>query len=170
MAGEFVPRLNQNGIRGNPYWYSNNPYYTSGYGLPNCTCYAWGRFWEEAGPEYRPNLSLRDAKRWYEEDDGYSRSRRAQLGAVACWTNPRFGHVAIVEEINLNNITISESIDGGAYFRINTIDLNGDYPNSDYTFQGFIINPHTGGTPSGGNRKIWYYKKKLWRKDNNEYL
>ena len=42
----FTPRLNDNGILNNPKWYSDNPFYQSGYGMPNCTCYAWGRFWE----------------------------------------------------------------------------------------------------------------------------
>lgn len=39
---EYIPRLNDNGMMGSRYWYSNtNPFYASGYGLPNCTCYAW---------------------------------------------------------------------------------------------------------------------------------
>ena len=38
----FEPRLTSAGMRGNPYWYSRNPFYQAGYGLPNCTCYAWG--------------------------------------------------------------------------------------------------------------------------------
>ena len=44
MPGEeiYVPRLTSAGMRGNPYWYSRNPLYLAGYGLPNCTCYAWG--------------------------------------------------------------------------------------------------------------------------------
>ena len=38
----FVPRLTRDGMQGNPYWYSRNPFYLAGYGLPNCTCYAFG--------------------------------------------------------------------------------------------------------------------------------
>lgn len=38
----FVPRLTSDGMQGNPYWYSRNPFYLAGYGLPNCTCYAFG--------------------------------------------------------------------------------------------------------------------------------
>lgn len=37
----FVPRLTDNGIMNNPKWYSENPFYLAGYGLPNCTAYAW---------------------------------------------------------------------------------------------------------------------------------
>lgn len=38
----FIPRLSEGGIRGSAYWYSDNIYYQSGYGMPNCTCYAYG--------------------------------------------------------------------------------------------------------------------------------
>ena len=44
----YIPRLTADGIRGNPYWYSRNPFYNAGYGMPNCTAYAWGRFWENS--------------------------------------------------------------------------------------------------------------------------
>lgn len=51
----FVPRLTAEGILNNFHWYSDNPFYQSGYGMPNCTCYAWGRFWEIGDPN---NLGL----------------------------------------------------------------------------------------------------------------
>ena len=47
----FNPRLNLNGMLNNFYWYSDNPFYQSNYGLPNCTCYAYGRFWEISDPK-----------------------------------------------------------------------------------------------------------------------
>lgn len=40
-GGVFYPRLDDTGIRGNFHWYSENPFYQSGFGMPNCTCYAW---------------------------------------------------------------------------------------------------------------------------------
>ena len=46
----YTPRLNDNGIRNNYHWYSDNPFYQAGFGMPNCTCYAWGRFWEIGDP------------------------------------------------------------------------------------------------------------------------
>ena len=38
----YIPRLTSDGIMNNPYWYDRNPLYLAGYGLANCTCYAWG--------------------------------------------------------------------------------------------------------------------------------
>lgn len=37
----FTPRLDDTGMVGNFHYYSENPYYQSGYGLPNCTAFAW---------------------------------------------------------------------------------------------------------------------------------
>lgn len=37
----FTPRLDSTGMLNNPKWYSENPFYQSGYGLPNCTCYSY---------------------------------------------------------------------------------------------------------------------------------
>lgn len=66
----YVPRLTDTGIRGNFHWYSQNPFYQSGYGMPNCTCYAWGRFWEigdtNSTGENRPNqLPTGDGGVWW---------------------------------------------------------------------------------------------------------
>lgn len=41
QSGTFTPRLDDNGIVGDFHYYSQNPYYQSGYGMPNCTAYAW---------------------------------------------------------------------------------------------------------------------------------
>lgn len=65
----YQPRLNSDNIQGNFHWYSENPFYQSGYGMPNCTCYAWGRFWEIGDPLSqhinRPNLPLGDGGQWW---------------------------------------------------------------------------------------------------------
>ena len=37
----YTPRLDANGILNNFHWYSQNPFYQSGYGMPNCTCYSY---------------------------------------------------------------------------------------------------------------------------------
>lgn len=37
----YTPRLTSDGIVDNYHWYSDNPFYIAGYGMPNCTCYAW---------------------------------------------------------------------------------------------------------------------------------
>lgn len=66
----YVPRLDDSGIVNNFHWYSDNPFYISGYGMPNCTCYAWGRFWEIGDPystgEHKPTqLPLSDGGQWW---------------------------------------------------------------------------------------------------------
>lgn len=67
----YTPRLDDNGIVDNFHWYSDNPFYIAGYGLPNCTCYAWGRFWEIGDPnstgENKPTeLPTGDGGVWWE--------------------------------------------------------------------------------------------------------
>ena len=166
---DFVPRLNANGIKYAKYWYDANPFYQSGYGMPNCTAYAWGRFWECGGSnnDYRPRLSTGNANDWYSYNDGYSRGTTPQLGAVACWDGYGFGHVAIVEEIGVNYIVISESAWDSFFWRLTTLPLNADY-GVGWTFQGYIYNPYSGGqiTPGGGGAldTPFLFKRRLERK------
>ena len=107
----FSPRLSANGIWQNPYWYSDNVFYQSGYGLPNCTCYAWGRYYEITG--IRPNLPTGDAGSWYDNATSYPRGAIPQLGAILCLADPYgyyAGHVCVVEEIyNNGDILTSNS-------------------------------------------------------------
>lgn len=174
----YIPRLTDAGMRGNPYWYSRNPFYQAGYGLPNCTCYAWGRFWENADVNAdfsnRPNLSTGNAEDWFNYNDGYERGNIPALGAIACYADGQFsgdGHVCVVEEIDLanNRCLVSESAYNGYYFRASHyIGIDGSYGYGGYRFQGFIYNPYSGG---GG----WVYKKKpwLWKRElfnREEYL
>lgn len=44
----FRPRLSQPSYD-NSYYFEDNPYYRIGYGMPNCTCYAYGRAYELLG-------------------------------------------------------------------------------------------------------------------------
>ena len=47
----------------NEYYYSDkNPFYPAGYGLPNCTAYAYGRVYEITGK--KPNLATSNAEDW----------------------------------------------------------------------------------------------------------
>ncbi|WP_051227032.1 InlB B-repeat-containing protein [Butyrivibrio sp. MC2013] len=106
MANVFTPRMSAP-EKSNTYYYSNNPFYQSGYGMPNCTCYAFGRVWEITGN--KPRLSLGNASGWwdYNKNNGYyTYGQSPKLGAVACWSS---GHVAVVEKIENNTITLSES-------------------------------------------------------------
>ena len=175
----------------NAYYYADNPFYQSGYGLPNCTCYAWGRFYEISGQ--RPKLSLGNAEDWWGYPDGYERGQTPKLGAVICWRKGNVGydadgagHVEVVEAINDDGTIVTT---GSAYnswmFRRKTRSNNGNWDGGEYTFQGFIYNPvdFSGGsggyykppTPISGNRYLnseeqhnnaeyiaWYLRKRGW--------
>lgn len=142
----FSPRLSAPSTS-NKYYYSLNPFYKSGYGLPNCTCYAFGRFYEISGE--KPKLSLRNAENWWGNTaDGYERGQTPRLGAIPCWSKGKVGngsdgagHVASVEQINADgSIVISNSAWKGTRFYLKT--LKPPYNlGSGYTFQGFIYNP-----------------------------
>lgn len=155
----FTPRLNSNGMQGNPWWYSSgNPFYASGYGLPNCTCYAYGRYAEIRNGF--ANLPTGDGKDWYANATAFERGSVPKLGAVVCYgsTSGNYGgHVAIVEQINSDgSIVTSNSAYHGTYFFLNTVYPADNYLPSwattsrDYYLQGFIYND-AGGTQISGN-------------------
>lgn len=150
--GTFTPRLTSDGITGSKYYYNDNPFYQSGYGMPNCTCYAWGRFYEILGS--KPTLSLGNAEDWYLYSDNYERGSAPKLGAVICWRRGNAGndsdgagHVAIVEAINADgSIVTSESGWNSDFFWTSTRNNDGNWgASSAYTFQGFIYNPAVSG-------------------------
>lgn len=126
-------------------YYSGNVFYQCGYGMPNCTCYAFGRWQELLGK--KPNLSTSNAENWYGKNDGYSRGKTPKLGAVICYRKGQAGnasdgagHVAIVEEIYSDgSILISESNWGGTNFQTKKLDKN--YTYGSLIFQGFIYIP-----------------------------
>ena len=170
----FTPRLTSDGIDGSKYWYSGNPFYIAGYGLPNCTCYAWGRFWEisdlaDGTQDYsdKPTLPTSDAGKWFEQVSGYETGTTPKLGAVICWSDNSggAGHVAIVEQIKDNgDIVVGQSGWGASQiFWTSTVLKSNGYNTSGYTFQGFIYNPHVtsgGGGDSGGGGGSYTKKKK----------
>lgn len=126
MAG-FTPRLNSNGMQGSKYYYSDNPYYLGGFGLPNCTCYAYGRYYEilQEKPTW---LSSGDAKQWYPAMQQKSPNlcgSTPKLGAVLCTYYANGGHVAVVEQINKDgSIVVSQSgYSSGIYFWTETLRL-----------------------------------------------
>lgn len=158
ISGEstFVPRLNSDGMQGSRYWYSRtNPFYPD-YGLPNCTCYAWGRFWEIGDPTNEglnvPHLPTGNGGEWWTQVSGYDVGQEPALGAVLCFaaSGPDSnGHVAIVEEIRQNGVIVtSNSAWRGSYFytQVLTPMADGRYrSNQDgtgYYSQGFIYNPY----------------------------
>lgn len=153
----YTPRLTDSGIRGNPKWYDLNPFYPR-YQLPNCTCYAWGRWWEINDPNgysRRPTLNTAgNAKAWWGNNiSRFEHGQTPQLGAIICFApaagSNRNGHVAVVEEIDGNRIRTSNSDWLGTFFYTEwlTPDTNGKYHHSVYTSQGFLYNPYVDLTP-----------------------
>lgn len=139
----FAPRLKAPS-KSNKYYYSDlNKYERFGFGMPNCTAYAWGRAYEIMG--YEPNLSLNDADTWWQfnkENKYYPYGSKPKLGAVACWNyTTGGGHVAVVEKIEDGVITFSNSAYGGETFYLTYADVdasNGGVYNSTWVFKGYI--------------------------------
>ena len=139
-AASFNPRMTAPSTS-NSYYYSSNPFYQSGYGMPNCTCYAYGRAWELLGS--KPNLSTGNAGKWYwyNKNNGiYSYGSTPKLGAIACWDkyDQNKGHVAVVEAINGGTVTISESHYKGVNFDTRTITSNSSNYLTNMRFCGYI--------------------------------
>ena len=120
--------------------------------LPNCVGYAYGRFMEEAG-RTSCALSRANAENWYGYTaDGYKRGSKPKLGAVLCWRRGQAnngsdgaGHVAIVEKIEGNKITVSQSAYGGTRWFLSTYTID-KYDHNGLIFQGFIYNPYVAET------------------------
>lgn len=163
----YVPRLDDSGIRNNLHWYSNgNPYYATGYGMPNCTAYAWGRAWELLDPNgtgaNKPDPyelpGYWDAGVWWTRVDRsvYETGQTPKLGAIICFNRPGYaGHVAVVEQINSDgSIITSNSAYGGTFFYTQTLRPENNYQWGSYLFQGFIYIPWGSGPvpPVPGNR------------------
>ena len=158
----YSPRLTALGIKNNPYWYARNPFYQSGYGMPNCTCYAWGRFWEIGDPLtqyiHRPELPRGNGNQWFAQAQTagiYQTGQTPKLGAVICFGGASPGHVAIVEQIRPNGVIVtSNSAWKSTYFytSVLTPTAQGKYKiylsTKTYTSQGFIYNPYSDSTPT----------------------
>lgn len=136
---KFTPRFSAPGLE-NPCYYSDNIFCKSGFGIPNCTAYAWGRVYELTGKI--PKLSTSDAGNWFEYNKNnniYPYGTAPRLGAIACFSNIYGGHVAVVEQIENNTITFSNSAYGGKEFYISTADVSDANPGQEgWTFQGYI--------------------------------
>ena len=141
-ASSYTPRLSAP-AKTNRYYYSDdNVFYKYGYGMPNCTCYAWGRAYEITGKI--PQLCVYSAYLWYDYNKNhqiYSYGQTPKLGAIACWvySSGNAGHVAVVERITDTTVTFSNSAYSGIEFYTNTtpIDDPSDV-NETWNFQGYI--------------------------------
>lgn len=141
--GTFVPRLTAPKSSNKYYYSSLNKLHQYGYGMPNCTAYAWGRAYEIIG--YEPSLSLNDADTWWQynkENKYYPYGQEPKLGAIACWNyTTGGGHVAVVEEIEDGMITFSNSAYGGETFYLTYAgvdEYNAGIYNSTWVFKGYI--------------------------------
>ena len=137
---KFVQRLSAPS-KSDKHYYSDNIFYQCGYGMPNCTAYAWGRWYELLGT--KPKLYTGNAKTWYpkgESYDGYKRGQTPKLGAVACWSSSGAGHVAIVEKIYSDG-TILTSNSAWKSTNFYTKEIKKGYNFGSYKFQGFIYLP-----------------------------
>lgn len=135
----FRPRLTEytpTPMQGNKWWYSTRNIYYPNFGLPNCTCYTYGRI-AECNNEWK-NLPGMDAKKWYDDlvDYGqYPIGGQPKLGGIMCYaplaidpddpddpSNVYGGHVSVVEEIeydsnnNIVSCVTSNSAWQGTYF------------------------------------------------------
>jgi surface antigen len=133
FATEYQPRFEA--PNGEPYYTSElNVYSQTGYGMPNCVAYAYGRIYELNGE--KPLIDRGNAGEWWyinKYNDYYEYGDEPRLGAIACWSN----HVAVVEEISDDGaITISESHWGGTYF--DTATYYNMYSHYGQTFYGYI--------------------------------
>ena len=149
----YTPRTTLTEADCNSFYWSGGNVFERNYTLAggNCTWYAYGRAWELLGS--KPTLCLRGAHKWFEyTQDGYERGSEPRLGAVACWSdaNSTVGHVAIVEAIDGDNVTCSES--GWSYtttyFKMvtrNKHNMNYSLGGVERKFQGYIYLPISAG-------------------------
>lgn len=139
---EYKPRLTSPDADNTRYYSGENPFYAAGYGMPNCTCYAWGRAYEISGE--RPELSPYDACTWYDynaENQIYDYGDEPEQGAIACWAyaDGGPGHVAVVEQVDGDMVLLSNSAYSGAEFYMDTVPV--DDPSAgreNWIFQGYI--------------------------------
>ena len=160
----YSARTTRTGMNGNPCWYSTQNRYYPTFGLPNCTCYAYGRWIELLG--YTPSgLPGGDAGTWW-NSTSYTKGAAStpKLGAILCMsggppgTSGR-GHVAVVEQIYSDGSVLFSN---SGYYRGNDPQKWNDFyfylrcahPSDNYqtgrhgysgyggyNIQGFIINP-----------------------------
>lgn len=131
-AAEFSPRTEKPDYYSYPYSQSSgNPFELNPLTGGNCTYYAWGRAYEILGyplPNNRVNSnpngwgSFRSNAKYFWSDNkelydegrgGFAYGSEPAVGAIAVWdgsiTNGWCGHVAVVEEVNGNEVITSNS-------------------------------------------------------------
>lgn len=137
----------------------------TGWVLPNCVGYTWGRWYEAF--RTRPNLSRADAYRWYgyNQAGGYysygGPGDPPRIGAIACFLDLRHpaegGHVSVVEYMTGSiPVTSNSGYSGNPDFWMEALVWTGTtwqrgYNAEYYQFQGWIYPPGGG----DGSFKPW---------------
>ena len=84
-----------------------------------CTWYVWGRTHEKLGISLNSKNRWGNASSWYDRAsaDGYAVGTTPQANSIMVWTGGAYGygHVAFVEAVNGDRISISEGNYDGAY-------------------------------------------------------
>ena len=143
---DYEPRLTAPSSSNSYYNRELNRYFQVGSGMPNCVAYAYGRIYEMNGEA--PLITHGSAGDWYfinKSNGYYEYGSEPKLGAVACWSR----HVAVVEKIDDNGVTLSESHWHGRYF--NTVTYSNLSSHYGQTFYGYI---YTYEDKSAGNQTI----------------
>ncbi len=117
LAGAtFTPRTSAPSLSDPYYTKPINPY-SSHNGIGNCAWYAFGRAHEILGyaPSFSGNASL-----WWNDRESYAGfGDEPRVGSIAVWDGigaSASGHVAVVEAVNGDQITISESSYNGVSY------------------------------------------------------
>ena len=137
----YEPRLTAPSSSSAYYNRELNRYFQVGSGMPNCVAYAYGRIYEMNGES--PLITHGSAGDWYfinKSNGYYEYGSEPKLGAVACWSR----HVAVVEAIDENGITLSESHWRRRYF--NTVTYKTLSSHYGQTFYGYIYTYNGGVT------------------------
>jgi len=111
-----------------------------------CTRYAFGRTYEETGIllEFSQNYD-RHGGRWYDLVTDLPRGSEPLPNSLAVWDYGEYGHVAFVEEVNGDNITISEANwanpPNGLFNEFTTLASSQMANRGSYTLVGYIYLP-----------------------------
>lgn len=145
---DYEPRLTAPSSSNSYYNRELNRYFQVGSGMPNCVAYAYGRIYEMNGEA--PLITHGSAGDWYfinKSNGYYEYGSEPKLGAVACWSR----HVAVVEKIDDNGVTLSESHWHGRYF--NTVTYSNLSSHYGQTFYGYIYT-YNGGVTKELEKKL----------------
>lgn len=161
----YEPRLTAPSSSNSYYNSTLNVYSQTGYGMPNCTAYAFGRAYEITGK--RPLIDRGNAGEWWyinKSNNYYKYGSTPKLGAIACWDryDCNSGHVAIVEKNNDGNVTLSESRYQKLYFTTYEVNSDGSDYGYGYRFLGYIY------VSDGSNAEKQAAKKKAQKKEKEE--